>query len=110
MTPLTSNKTRLNAAIDDLSTGGTTAGQIGAAWGWYMISPNFTNVWDDEAENKPPPMTRTISIKVAVLMTDGEFNYQSCYGVTDRSCRHPSRPQLRYEGSLRAGAKRSAPT
>jgi hypothetical protein len=81
VTPLTSNKTRLNAAIDDLLTGGMTAGQLGAAWGWYMISPNFADIWDDEVENKPAAYDTEDLIKVAVLMTDGEFNYQSCYGI-----------------------------
>ena len=81
VTPLTSNKTRLNAAIDDLSTGGSTAGQLGAAWGWYMVSPNFADVWDDEGENKAAAYDAEDLIKVAVLMTDGEFNYESCYGI-----------------------------
>jgi len=81
VTPLTSNKTRLNAAIDDLSTGGMTAGQLGAAWGWYMISPNFADIWDDEAENRPAAYDADDLVKVAVLMTDGEFNYESCYGI-----------------------------
>lgn len=81
VTPLTSNKTRLKAAIDDLVTSGGTAGQLGAAWGWYMISPNFADIWDDEVENKPAAYETEDLIKVMVLMTDGEFNYQSCYGI-----------------------------
>ncbi len=83
VTPLTSNKTRLNASIDDLVTGGSTAGQLGAAWGWYMISPNFADIWDDEVENKPAAYEDDDLVKVAVLMTDGEFNYESCYGVNE---------------------------
>lgn len=82
VTPLTSNKTRLNTAIDNLSTGGSTAGQIGAAWGWYMISPNFKDIWDDEVENKPADYGVKDLIKVVVLMTDGEFNYSSCQGIS----------------------------
>lgn len=81
VTPLTSNKTRLNAAIDDLTTGGSTGGQLGAAWGWYMISPNFADIWDDEVENKAAAYESDDLVKVAVLMTDGEFNYESCYGI-----------------------------
>lgn len=82
VTPLTSNKTRLNTAIDNLSTGGSTAGQLGAAWGWYMISPSFKDVWDDETENKPANYDEDDLVKVVVLMTDGEFNEQSCWGVS----------------------------
>ncbi len=85
VTPLTSNKTRLNAAIDDLSTGGNTAGQLGAAWSWYMISPNFADIWDKEVENKPLNYDHEDLIKVAVLMTDGEFNSATCYGVVTGS-------------------------
>ncbi len=82
VTPLTSNKTRLNTAIDNLSTGGATAGQLGAAWGWYMISPNFRDIWDDEVENKPANYDEDDLVKVVVLMTDGEFNEQSCMGIS----------------------------
>jgi len=82
VTPLTSNKTRLNTAIDNLSTGGATAGQLGAAWGWYMISPNFKDIWDDETENKPANYDEDDLVKVVVLMTDGEFNEQSCMGIS----------------------------
>ncbi len=81
VTPLTANKTRLNASIDALSTGGMTAGQIGIAWAWYMLSPNFSTVWDKEATNQPLAYGTSELAKVAVLMTDGEFNYSTCRGV-----------------------------
>ncbi len=82
VTPLTSNKTRLNQAIEDLSTGGSTAGQLGIAWAWYMLSPNFATVWDKEVENQPMAYGTPELAKVAVLMTDGEFNYSTCRGVS----------------------------
>ncbi len=82
VTPLTSNKTRLNASIDALSTGGSTAGQLGVAWGWYMLSPNFASIWDKEAENVPKSYTASELAKVLILMTDGEFNYATCNGVS----------------------------
>lgn len=81
VTPLTSNKTRLNASIDALKTGGSTAGQLGVGWGWYMLSPSFSSVWDKEAENVPKSYTAPELAKVLVLMTDGEFNYATCSGV-----------------------------
>lgn len=82
ITPLTSNKDRLNASIDALSTGGSTAGQLGVAWGWYMLSPNFAGIWDKEAENVPKSYTASELAKVLILMTDGEFNYATCNGVS----------------------------
>lgn len=85
VTPLTADKTRLGTAITDLSTGGSTAGQIGIAWAWSMLSPNFADVWDKETVNQPLAYGSENLLKVAVLMTDGEFNYQTCYGVQTSS-------------------------
>jgi hypothetical protein len=90
VTPLTSNKSRLTTAIDDLQTGGSTAGQIGIAWGWYMISPNFKSVWDQEEENKAKDYGTKELVKVAVLMTDGEFNYSTCKGVDSGKLCNPA--------------------
>ena len=83
VTPMTADRARLNTSIDDLKTGGSTAGQIGIAWAWYMLSPNFKDVWDKEAANQPKDYTTKELVKVAVLMTDGEFNYSTCKGVAD---------------------------
>ena len=81
VTPMTADRSRLNTSIDDLKTGGSTAGQIGIAWAWYMLSPNFKDVWDMEAANQPKDYATKELVKVAVLMTDGEFNYSTCKGV-----------------------------
>ena len=70
--PLTSNKTLLHDEIDDLDPVGSTAGHIGIAWGWYILSPNFGYLWD--AESQPAAYDAEDLIKVAILMTDGEFN------------------------------------
>jgi hypothetical protein len=85
VTPLTPNKTRLNDAIDHLTTGGSTAGQIGIAWAWYMLSPNFASVWDKETVNAPMAYGTPELAKVAILMTDGEFNYTTCEGRSTAS-------------------------
>ncbi|PPD28073.1 MAG: hypothetical protein CTY20_11575 [Hyphomicrobium sp.] len=50
---------------------GWTAGHIGAAWGWYMVSPSWTSIWP--ATSDPKPYGKDV-IKAVVLMTDGEFN------------------------------------
>lgn len=85
VTPLTANKTRLHASIDALSTGGSTAGQIGMAWAWYMLSPNFASVWDKETANAPMAYDTPELAKVAILMTDGEFNFATCEGRSTSS-------------------------
>ena len=82
VTPLTPDRARLTASIDALQTGGSTSGQLGMAWAWYMLSPNFTSVWDKETANQAMAYDTKELVKVAVLMTDGEFNYATCKGLS----------------------------
>lgn len=81
--PLTSNRTSLHDAIDDLEDGGSTAGHLGLAWGWYTLSPNFNGVWTGESQAAAYG-TRQL-MKVLIFMTDGEFNTVFCDGVISRS-------------------------
>jgi Flp pilus assembly protein TadG len=90
VTPLTSNRTRLTDAITALKTGGSTAGQLGVGWGWYLLSENFDTVWAKEEENKPKPYDSKELVKVMVLMTDGEFNFMTCNGVSSSSIQNCS--------------------
>ena len=82
MYPLTSDVDALEASIDGLYASGATAGQLGVAWGWYTLSPNWSDVWPDESE--PLPYAASDGIKVMILMTDGEFNrrYDSSLGTS----------------------------
>ncbi|WP_414461683.1 vWA domain-containing protein [Hyphomicrobium sp. DY-1] len=78
--PLTSNKSALLDKISGLSTKGGTAGHIGTAWAWYMLSPNWASVWGSSA----PAAYGTEKLKkIAVLMTDGDYNTQyDSYGYS----------------------------
>lgn len=80
ITPLSSDRTALKSAINNLAATGSTAGQIGFAWGWYMISPNFGYLWPN-ASQKPAAYKAKDLMKVVVLMTDGDFNTPYCKGV-----------------------------
>jgi len=63
-----------NALIDKvkaLKGYGGTAGHIGAAWGWYMVSPEWTGVWPGPSDPKPYGDDVT---KAVLLMSDGNFN------------------------------------
>ena len=60
--------------IDDLYSSGNTAGHIGIAWGWYLISPNWASVWPSAA--KPLAYDEPDSAKAMIIMTDGEFNVE----------------------------------
>lgn len=77
--PLTSDKTTLNNAVDALTTSGSTAGHIGLAWGWYMISPQFASLWP--SGRQPAAYGTKNLVKAVVLMTDGDFNTTYCKGV-----------------------------
>lgn len=79
VTPLTNNTTTLTNGINALKAGGSTAGQIGVAWGWYTLSPNWADVWP--AGSKPAAYGLQDVKKIAVLMTDGEYNSSYCKGV-----------------------------
>ncbi|MBI1400486.1 TadE/TadG family type IV pilus assembly protein [Hyphomonas sp.] len=81
--PLTSDKTTLSDAIDDLSVGGSTAGHLGAAWGLYTLSPNFGSVFPTESQ--PAAFGRPKLHKFAVFMTDGDFNSSFCKGVLSQT-------------------------
>lgn len=77
--PLSSDKTALKATIDSLSANGSTAGQIGLAWGWYTVSPNWNGAFT--GSSAPAAYGSDHLIKVVVLMTDGAFNTGYCNGV-----------------------------
>jgi Flp pilus assembly protein TadG len=70
--PLTSDRTQLKDAIDGFKANGTTAGHLGTAFAWYLLSPNWSNVWP--VESTPAPYGTPKLKKIAVLMTDGEYN------------------------------------
>ena len=81
--PLTSNRNSLHDAIDDLEDGGSTAGHLGLAWGWYTLSPNFNEIWTGESQAAVYGARQLM--KVLIFMTDGEFNTVFCDGVISRS-------------------------
>ncbi|WP_288759686.1 TadE/TadG family type IV pilus assembly protein [uncultured Brevundimonas sp.] len=77
--PLTYKKDELKSQINGYSAVGSTAGQIGVEWGWYMISPVFGAIFP--SDNRPDPYDAQKRLKVVILMTDGEFNTPYCNGV-----------------------------
>ncbi|HWV82588.1 MAG TPA: TadE/TadG family type IV pilus assembly protein [Hyphomicrobiaceae bacterium] len=106
--PLSSNKTSLIAAIDDntkFKAEGYTAGNLGTAWAWYMLSPNWWSGIDASIHSSARPAAypdlpgecsswATCSqqdragipvMKYAVLMTDGEYNMQYCNGSVNNT-------------------------
>jgi Putative Flp pilus-assembly TadE/G-like len=79
--PLSSDKTALKARIDGLRAYGSTSGALGTAFAWYMLSPDWQNIWPNAS--RPGGYSDLTNIqsngrpklrKVAVLMTDGGYN------------------------------------
>lgn len=91
LVPLSSNKSQLTSAIDTYSATGSTAGQTGIAWGWYTLSPKWNTVFT--GDSAPASYSKLTEIgpkgapllkKIAVLMTDGDFNTPYCNGVISK--------------------------
>lgn len=81
--PLTSTKKTLTDHIATLKSDGSTAGHIGLAWGWYMISPDWGTTWT--GKSIPAAYNAPQTLKVVVLMTDGAFNTAYCKGVNAKN-------------------------
>lgn len=80
--PLTSNRSKVDTAVSALAADGLTAGHLGIAWSWYLLSPKWNAIWpagSDALDYDTPALS-----KVAILMTDGEFNsrYEASNGPT----------------------------
>lgn len=80
--PLTSDKDRLEDEIDDFRANGWTAGHLGTAWAYYMLSPKWANILP--AASAPANFHDGGTMKVAVIMTDGVYNTQYNQGIMDR--------------------------
>lgn len=79
VTPLTTDRAVLNARISAFQAAGSTAGHIGLAWGWYMVSPNWATLFP--AGSRGAAYNSPETLKIVVLMTDGAFNTSYCNGV-----------------------------
>ncbi len=72
--PLTSSKSKLEEFFDTATIGGATPGHLGHAWAWYMISPKWSSIWP--SDSRPAEYADTGTRKIAIIMTDGEYNTQ----------------------------------
>ena len=86
--PLTNDAALLKRRIDKLTTGGSTAGHLGTAWAWYLLSPNWNYLFPAGSTAGPYSDLTTFNSKgmpklrkIAVLMTDGDYNINYCKGV-----------------------------
>jgi Flp pilus assembly protein TadG len=62
----------IKSTINAYTATGGTAGHIGAAWGWYLLSPKWSAVLP--AASAPAPYTDKSVTKHVIFVTDGIFN------------------------------------
>lgn len=86
--PLSNNKSMLKSRIDKLPALGGTAGHLGTAWAWYMLSPNWAG--EVPSASEPAPYGAKDVDKIAILMTDGEYNTQyTADGISTGDSKRP---------------------
>src|SRR5690606_10033905 len=76
--PLTSDKATILSNINSMTADGYTHVNLGAVWGWRLLSPSWRNVWGGtmDTNNLPLDYHTDLMEKVMVLLTDGD-NYMS---------------------------------
>ncbi len=71
---LTDNKDELSASLNGYVANGMTAGHLGIAWAWYLVSPKWDNFWPSDSKPEQPNDAKLV--KAIIIMTDGMFNQE----------------------------------
>lgn len=79
ITPMTSTKATLVSAISAMKAVGQTHINLGAVWGWRMLSPKWRGLWGGDMTTYSLPLDYNTDgmTKAAVIMTDGENTMSS---------------------------------
>jgi hypothetical protein len=85
LTPLTHNRTKLKNAIDNMVVNGSTAGQIGAGWAWYLLSDKWAGVFPT-ADHQPVPKSTPLLNRFADI-----GHQMSLEALSDKLCPIPPR-------------------
>jgi len=80
---MTNVKTTLEAGIDALQPRGGTYINVGAVWGWRMLSPRWRGYWGGKMDENSLPLNYNSPLmsKAVILMTDG-FNSPNAGGYS----------------------------
>jgi Flp pilus assembly protein TadG len=72
--PMTNSQTTVTNGINAMAANGNTHINVGAAWGWRMLSPRWRGLWGGIMDANALPLNYNSKNmnKVAVIMTDGE--------------------------------------
>jgi hypothetical protein len=94
---LSADRENVKRAIRRLATGGASAPQVGMAWAWYLLSPEWSYLWPQSAAagaysdlNVRLANNRPKLRKVAVILQSSTPTVQHCQGVDDRLIACPS--------------------
>ena len=80
----------LASKINGFQARGPTAGALGTAFSWYMLSPNWASIWGGAAPGDYAQLTTQQANgapqlrKVAVLMSDGVYNTYRAWDDKDQ--------------------------
>lgn len=85
ISPLASDPVVLKEQIQELTNVSDTAGHLGTAWAWYMLSPDWASILPSASQPKPYGDSKVK--KIAILLTDGAYNTQYCNGF-DTDLKH----------------------
>lgn len=74
LTPLTGSKTTILNGINSMVAAGNTHIDLGAVWGWRMLSPRWRGLWGGEMDTNSLPLDYNTPKmnKAAIIMTDGD--------------------------------------
>ncbi len=97
-----SEKDTLKTILAGYTASGSTAGHIGTAWGWYLLSESWAGVLP--AESAPQPSSNNKVKKIMIVMTDGMFNTSYISGPSTPDATQSSESYQRFQ-DLCAGAK-----
>lgn len=77
MTPMMQSKSTLKSDIDTMTAQGYTHINLGAAWGFRMLSPNWRGEWGGEMDANDLPLDYNTPLmnKAVVIMTDGDNRF-----------------------------------
>ncbi len=77
LTPLTNTKATVQTGISNMKAVGSTMVNLGAVWGWRMLSPRWRGSWPGEMTSSGLPLDYNSKnmTKAVVLMTDGENSF-----------------------------------
>jgi Flp pilus assembly protein TadG len=70
--PLSSSKETIKSQVNGMVPNGSTAGHLGIAWAWYMLSPKWNQIFTGTAA--PNAYDSSATFKAIVFMSDFDMN------------------------------------